>query len=89
MQHVRDFEHCSIVKSAGVGTITGERGWLDEPRHGSIDGFEIFQHQANFFLEDPYGVVALLRKRPGIAFDDRPEVASLALRSRFPGRACQ
>src|SRR5580704_5685830 len=70
LEHIRDLKDGAIVESSGVCAIAGQRGRLDQLRDRPVDLFKAPQHRADFPLEYPIGVVALLGKSPDVAFDD-------------------
>jgi len=65
---LRYFEHRAILDAPDARPVIIELS--GQPRHRAANRLKRFQHQACVVLENPVGVVALLRHGPRVAHDD-------------------
>jgi len=65
---LRDFEHRAILDAPDARTVVFQL--IGQPRDGGANRLKRIQYQPGVVLENPVGVVALLRHGPRVAHDD-------------------
>src|SRR5437667_1378866 len=68
-QNFWDFEDSAVVLSGYAFSEFGERCGIEHALYAFHHIPETFQYNADALFLHPLGVVTLLRKRPGVAFD--------------------
>src|SRR5260370_28885240 len=74
-KHLGDFENGAILLSGHIFAEPGKSNWVEHALHSVHYIFETLQYDAYTFLLHPLRVVAFLRERPGVAFDQHRELA--------------
>ena len=80
-ENLGDLENGAVLLRGHVLSESGERRGVEHALHSVHYIFKTLQYDAYALLLYPLRVVALLRERPGVAFDQHRELANHGFRN--------